>query len=403
MSTDRKTKARAILGKLAIALLCIAILICVTPFAYIFGAVAYDNSNIGHKLYRECQNIRITSKSETMDYGDVFRVYNKEGRFLGRYFDNGRYYVEPFECETNFPVQNKKGSTVVLPEGTLFGGDFFPKLDIDDDVAIFATSREYIPPKGYGINKSFEYGKHGLINRSGKVLLEPIYDDLIYFHDEKLLARIGNERFLLNRQGNRLEPNGDEVLSVETGQKLPKREDYINCKDTTKLKSIDGLWGLEKPNGQMIVEAKYEAIFCYTKAVPTHPLRDHNGVAANRAKRAWCHVNAKGEFTDVCHEHHPAYGTRTKTIYPEKLVDGDAFENSLAWAKQYLDYGEGRAKAPPKLIRFKHRMYEGEEEYIYATPFSPVYNNFHESSKKSQHYPYPELDFRPEDKSEASD
>lgn len=403
MSSKQKDKKASPLIKAFTGLFIIILLIFLIPIVWFLFILTSEHLDIGYAEYQDCENIKIVSKPEFMDYGDVFKVYDKQGQFLGRYADNGKFRFEPFKCETNFPVHNRMGRTVVLPDGSLFGGDFFPKLDINDEIAIFATSSKFVPMKGPGLNRLTEYGKHGLIHRSGEILLESVYDDLIYFHDDKLLARIGDERFLIDRQGTTLKPKGDEVLSVQTGQKLPLRKDYINCKDTTKLKSVDGLWGIQTPNGSMIVKPKYEAIFCYTKAIITHPLQDHNGMAPNRAKRAWCHVDSKGEFTEICHEHHPAYGTRTKTVYPEKLVDGDAFENSVAWARQYLDYGEGRAKTPPKLIRFPDRMREGQEGYLYATPFSPVYNGFHESSKKFQRYPYPELDFRPKKKSEPSE
>lgn len=271
-----------------------------------------------------CENFKIIRT----EYG--LRAQDKAGKTIVdfEYPEYFRFFIEPqsvnfaFRCDAPLSISQKGKYSFLLPDGTFFAGQFFENMrPIFENVA------------GFSVNK-----KWGLIDSSGKVIVEPTYDNIRWYGDERFLLTTGETSYLFDKNGTRYNLADDPNYNQEFKVKIPPRENYLYC-PASNLKFKDGKWGLVSIEGETILPFKYNALLCYEKGLAWAPRDD---------LKKWCPINRRGEFLseDTCQT--TKYPRHRWHYYPKKLADDD-YESSLLWNLQYLNYGDGRASAPPFL------------------------------------------------------
>lgn len=225
-------------------------------------------------------------------------------------------------CDAPLSISRNGKYSFLLPDGTFFAGQFFENaLPIFENVA------------GFSVDK-----KWGLIDSTGKVVVEPTYDKIRWYGDKKFLLTSGEISYLFDKNGTRYNLIDDPNYNQEFKTKVPPRENYLYCPDST-LKSKDGKWGLVSIEGETILPFNYKALLCYEKGLAWAPRDD---------LKKWCPINRRGEFLPEGHCQSSKYPRHRWHYYPKKLADND-YDSSVLWNLQYLNYGDGRASSPPLL------------------------------------------------------
>jgi len=259
---------------------------------------------------------------------DGLRAINKTGQTIVD-FDYPQFfsfYVGPHSvnsamtCDSPLSISRDGKYSFLLPEGTFFAGQFFDNaLPIFENVA------------GFSVDK-----KWGLIDASGKVIVEPTYDKIRWAGDGQFQLTKGETGYLFDKDGTRYNLEDDPDYNQEFKTKLPPRENYLRCSGSA-LKYKNEKWGMVSDDGEIILPFKYKALTCYESGVAWAPRED---------LKKWCPIDRHGKFLpkDKCET--KINRARWSHYFPEKLADNE-YDSSVLWNVQYLSYGDGRASAPP--------------------------------------------------------
>ncbi|MBB4510648.1 WG repeat-containing protein [Rhizobium leguminosarum] len=112
------------------------------------------------------------------------------------------------------------------------------------------------------------------------------------------------------------------------------------CKSGVSIVSKGGTWGLEGPEGRVLVEPKFEAISCFQQGVAWVP---------DASKNAWCPIGPDGKARNKPACRPTYYEFEMSHHYPEKL-DPDPFRSSVLWMQAFLKHGLDPSYPPPRLI-----------------------------------------------------
>jgi len=283
-----------------------------------------DELNNGPIL--DCENFtlnRTESGANAKDkFGNIIAEFDYDPSlsfFIGPHTTNSAH-----RCDAPFWISSKGKYSFILPEGTFFAGQFFEQVaPIFENVAAFSKDK-----------------KQGLIDAKGKVIVEPKYDSIRWYGDDRFFVRDSNGNFLLDKHGKRYELADDPNYNAEYNTKLPPREEYLKCGGEAKLISKAGKWGLVDQDGKTILASKYKALICY---------RDGFAWAPRDDLQKWCPIDKYGNYAEdeaMCSEqYYPKHGWH---YFPEKLAESK-YESSVLWNLEYLNYGAGRRSAPPIL------------------------------------------------------
>jgi len=283
-----------------------------------------DELNNGPIL--DCENFtlnRTESGANAKDkFGTIIAEFDYERSlsfFIGPHTTNSAH-----RCDAPFWISSKGKYSFILPEGTFFAGQFFDQVaPIFENVAAFSKD-----------------GKRGLIDAKGNVIVEPKYDSIRWYGDERFVVRDSNGNFLLDKHGKRYELADDPNYNAEYNTKLPPREDYLKCGGEAKLISKAGKWGLVDQDGKTILTPKYKALICY---------RDGFAWAPRDELQKWCPIDRHGNYAvdeELCSVQR--YPKHRWHYFPEKRAES-GYESSVIWNLEYLNYGAGRRSAPPVL------------------------------------------------------
>ncbi len=210
-------------------------------------------------------------------------------------------------------------------------------------------------------------GKWGFITQQGRLLTSPLsFEDQHNFHDGFAIVEIDgrwgvidmNGDMIIDPQFEKIDRNSNGIFRVTRGgrtfwinargREVPepykdlnaRRHLMLKCAGGATLATRNGQWGIAAQDGQMLVEAKYEAIDCFRHGLVWVP--DHE-------KRQWCPLGPDGQGRDwpKCRKtYYPPFLSHTR---PEKLAE-DPFLSSVKWNIARLEYGSGRRKQPPYVI-----------------------------------------------------
>ena len=226
-------------------------------------------------------------------------------------------------CDGPISIQHGQKYGYLLPEGILFANRLFENMiRPHENVAEFS-----------------EGGKWGLINSSGKILLDPEYDRFTYNNDGNFLFTKGDKLYAFDINGEEYDLENDPRFSEEFKTRVPPREAYLECSDSA-LKSKDGKWGIVSDDGDRILPFKYRALTCYKNGMAWAPRDD---------LQKWCPIDKNGEYLSEDRCKASVRFSNVSHHYPKPLAE-DRYESSVLWALEYLNFGEGRDSRPPILL-----------------------------------------------------
>ena len=277
-------------------------------------------------VYSKCKNLNI-KKVE-----DGFIIESKDGDEIIRHDETYiSFRIGPQSSNSKkrcgFPISITRDGKygLIMPDGTVFAGRVFENISALNDGVL-----------GYSENE-----KWGLIDKSGKVIVAPIYDDIMWYGGGKFIVDIRKETaFLMDNKGQRSELADDPNYFVDYKQHLPPRDVYLACPDDLNLDIKNGRWGIIDKAGKVVLRHDYRAIKCFY---------GEEGMAAIDDLKKWCPINRKGEILgrDRCVTSY--YQIEMSHHWPEKLSD-DSYESSVLWNRAYLEYGAGLRAEPPKYM-----------------------------------------------------
>jgi len=214
----------------------------------------------------------------------------------------------------------------------------------------------------------------GAVDAEGRIVIPLAYDWLSYWQQGYSVARLNGEEGFLDTGGNllggKLFKKAERDLQGKPSKVLvddnwfgithegnlidaPEEKPYpfkrgepiipsknTQCKFGASIVSKNGLWGIEGPDGRILVEPKFDAISCFRRGVAWVP---------DTAKHAWCPIGPDGIARSKPDCLPTFYEFETPHYYPEKL-DPDPFRSSVLWMQAFLMHGLDPSNPPPKLI-----------------------------------------------------
>jgi len=114
-------------------------------------------------------------------------------------------------------------------------------------------------------------GKYGFINRSGKIIIPPAYDEAQPFQQGLSCVRIGNKYGFID-------PEGRMVIQPQFDQAFSFSEDLAGVK-------IGGQWGFTDKSGKLVIEPQYN-----------HALPFREGLASVRTKTVAGYIDKTGKM-----------------------------------------------------------------------------------------------------------
>jgi len=192
-------------------------------------------------------------------------------------------------------------------------------------------------------------GKWGVIDEEGQFSVPPIYDKLHRHRYNSIWYRGGSEaKPEKTPPVFRAELNGLEVWIDAQNNEVPEPigptkaegEAILRCGGALKRFKEDGLWGMQGPTGNTIIEPKYRALTCYRSGIAW-------GALANQ--KLWCPIGVDGERDTRldCKKHISV--ANVYDVVPEPFAE-DAFESRVLWLRALLDYAQGKRAAKPGFV-----------------------------------------------------
>lgn len=187
-------------------------------FVFLFGCSQSstshdDETNLNYKtaIELECENYWVESHIILKPYTRIYTVYNNSGlitKFSTSQLGFQRGTITSFKptCDKLLRVRNKWGDFgLVMSDGTLFGRKYFPGEPpiVKNNVGIYFGSYKRVLSLNPKHKHRNELGKQGLMDKFGKILLEPEYSLLSFYDNNKLIAEIEGERFIVDYKGQR--------------------------------------------------------------------------------------------------------------------------------------------------------------------------------------------------------
>ncbi len=278
-------------------------------------------------LYRQCENLSIHTTGK-----DELTLFDKNGQKITHHdgasisFETSPSQIPgASSCDVALTVKQDGKYGYVLPDGTLFADRFFEDTTgLLNHVTFFK-----------------ENDKWGLINSDGVIITPPTYENVRLLRGgDWFLVKHAGDTFLIDETGKHFPVEAEESYFLEYGQKLPPRDTYLTCLPTNKRYSIEGKWGLRNSEGRRLLPPHHRAIAC---------LRNETIWVPDEALRQWCQITETGEPISGKPCRAEVYPGQMSHSAPEQLID-DPFENSILWNQIWLNYGEGHAEMPPRLM-----------------------------------------------------
>jgi hypothetical protein len=194
--------------------------------------------------------------------------------------------------------------------------------------------------QGYAVIR--QDGQEGFLDTNGRLLGGRLFqkverDEL----DKPLKVLLGAKWFGISSDGT-LTDVKDRPATKPLPDRIGKleRTKATQCGNGALIIRGNGLWGLQGPDGTILVEPEFEAISCF-----------HRGVAwvPDRARNAWCPIGPDGKRRAKPDCQPVYYEFSVSHEYPEKL-DADPFESSVLWTQAFLRHAVEPSYPAPRLV-----------------------------------------------------
>lgn len=273
--------------------------------------------------------------------------------------------VLTFTCNSGVEVwQNNEGYRIFDASGELMTPHVFSY--------IYNPAYEYFEDDYLGQNEipldctkpfSVKIGeREGKLWDTGKLFLEPLdIDSVSSFEDSEAVFRVDHLRGIINNDADIIIPAIYDVIGSSYGLyqvTLGDREFWIdetNSEVAAPVEKIDiterewahycypsprkgrrfsesGMWGIEAFDGEIALEAKFQAVSCFDDGIAWAP---------NDEVQMWCPVGPDGAWQSWP-ECKPAHTRYRQGVEPPEDYDG-----SVLWMRAMLEYGVGARDAPP--------------------------------------------------------
>lgn len=193
---------------------------------------------------------------------------------------------------------------------------------------------------GSGYSVARLHGEEGFLDTAGNLLggrfFEKVERDL---QGKPFKVRLDGKWFGITADGRLVDVPEEKPFPFRIG-KLAAPSKNTQCKSGVSIVSKGGTWGLQGPDGRMLVEPKFEAISCFRKGFAWVP---------DATRTAWCPIGPDGKARSRPDCLPTYYEIEASNYYPEKL-DPDPFRSSVLWMQAFLKHGENLSYPAPRLI-----------------------------------------------------
>lgn len=179
-------------------------------------------------------------------------------------------------------------------------------------------------------------GKWGVIDTNGRMILPAKFD--AYLGSRKGLFHIelaGKRTWLTASEEPRAEPPPEMTQTPAAS---------LDCGHGLRLTERNGKWGIvDTIENKEVLAPVYRAVNCFRNGLAWVPID---------SRREWCAVDRQGEVRQSVRclpTYYPSYPTHTS---PQKF-DEDPFENSVLWARAFLEFSTGLRADQPVWIPWK--------------------------------------------------
>ena len=252
-------------------------------------------------------------------HGDMAELRRPDGSQIGR-FDKG--YLSDSSCPGPFTVKRGGKWFIVRRDGVILGGK-------DGFESIYEPN-----PQEY---RAVQIGNAwGIIDRSGKFTVDPQFAKLGPGDGDTFVVGSGSKAYWIDGTGKR----------VAKPAKKPSPPPTLSCGNGLHYIESAGLWGLQRDDGETVIEPRYRALSCFSEGVTW---------TAAPGGYGWCPVGSDGRRRHAMECRETFYPTSLTEHYPQRF-SSDPYESSVLWNRAWLDYKAGRRKMPPRWISVYDRL-----------------------------------------------
>lgn len=245
-------------------------------------------------------------------HGEGVEFRKPDGTVVGR-FDTGLFGKR--NCPGPFSAKRDGKWYLVLEDGSILGGkngfqDFYPS-----------------PTGNIAIRVD---GMWGIIDRSGKFIVEPRFASLRPDRNGTFAVGEGESAYWINASGERVDKPAEKAD--------PKRA--LTCDGGLRFFQKAGFWGLENDSRETVIEPRFRALSCFSQGVAWTAAPGGHG---------WCPIGPEGQRNQALECRETFYPLIVTEHSPE-IFSGDPYESSVLWNRAWLDYQAGHREEPPKWI-----------------------------------------------------
>ncbi|MEF3136065.1 WG repeat-containing protein [Rhizobium sp. 268] len=261
----------------------------------------------------------------------------KQSRF-GLMNNEGEWKVEP-AFDTVQPLFDGRAVVSVKVKDVETRRQLWGAVDADGKLAI-PLAYDWLSYWDQGYSVARLNREEGFLGTDGGLLggrfFEKVERDL---YGKPLKVLLDGKWFGITADGRLVDVPEEKPFPFRIG-KLPVPSKNTQCKNGVSIVSKDGAWGLQGPDGRMLVEPKFEAISCFRRGIAWVP---------DTTRNAWCPIGPDGKSRSKPDCLPTYYETEASHHYPEKF-DPDPFRSSVLWMQAFLKHGEDPSYPAPKLI-----------------------------------------------------
>lgn len=258
--------------------------------------------------------------------GSQLEVRQPDGASVGLY-NPGHFPAR--DCPGPFSLQRNGRWFSLTPEGGLVGGErgFDSLYGFDGETA----AAQYD-------------GKWGIIDRFGRFVVAPRYDELRPVGLGLYMVGQGADAQWIDATGR----------SVPRPQPRPDPATALDCEGGLTRFTVDGRWGMKDGAGNTVIRPEHRVLTCFSKGFAW---------AVSPGASEWCPIGRDGDRRRAFMCQPTVYPYVVSHHVPEKF-DEDPFESNVLWNLALLDYLSGDRPEAPRWIptargRASHSVMDG--------------------------------------------